>query len=352
MLFKKPEGLFYILDNSPELGIEISMQDNIIVIIVNYGEVKMDNLKIGIPRAFLYYKYRYLWEIFFDELGVDYIVSPDTNKELISRGMTNAIDEACLSSKIYLGHVDWLIDKCDYILVPRISNFGANKTVCTKFQAIYDVVNNTFRDRNIKLLNYNIDVKSTDFEMRAFLKLGKALGKNKANTMRSYLIAKQAEKAAELTEEKYQDTLLNKDGIKILLIAHGYNIEDKYIGYPIINYLEELGVVPIMGYKANKRDAAQKSFEISETLPWVFNRELIGSIELYRDRIDGIILISSFPCGPDSLVNEIIIRRFKDKPILNLLIDGQEGSAGLETRIESFIDIINFKRDDDYGRKE
>lgn len=312
----------------------------------------MDNVKIGIPRAFLYFKYHHLWETFFDELGIEYIVSPDTNKDIVNKGMTYAIDEACLSSKIYLGHVEWLIGKCDYILVPRISNYGYNKTVCTKFQAIYDVVNNVFRDRNIKLLNYNIDVLNTEFEMRAFLKMGKLLGKKKTSTMHAYLIAKQAEKASEMMEERYQETLLNQDNIKILLISHGYNIEDKFIGYPIINYLKEMGAVPIIGDKANRKEAIQRSVEISDTLPWIFNRQLVGSVEIYKDRVDGIILISSFPCGPDSLVNEIIMRRVKGKPILNLIIDGQEGSAGLETRIESFIDIINFKRDDDYiGKK-
>ena len=40
-------------------------------------------MKIGIPRAFLYYKYHVLWETFFEELGIEYIVSPKTNKELM-----------------------------------------------------------------------------------------------------------------------------------------------------------------------------------------------------------------------------------------------------------------------------
>lgn len=57
--------------------------------------------------------------------------------------------------------------------------------------------------------------------------------------------------------------------------------------------------------------------------------------------------MSTFPCGPDSLVNEIVIRRVRDLPVLNLLIDGQEGTAGLETRLESFVDIIHFKREED-----
>ena len=74
--------------------------------------------------------------------------------------------------------------------------------------------------------------------------------------------------------------------------------------------------------------------------------------KLFREnyeRIDGIIILSTFPCGPDSMVNEIVIRRVKDKPILNLILDGQEGTAGLETRLESFIDIIKYKRNESVG---
>lgn len=306
-------------------------------------------MKIGIPKGLLYYKYHYLWETFFDELGIEYILSPDTNKNIMSKGMSSAIDEACLSSKVYLGHVDYLIGKCDYILVPRISNYGNNRTVCTKFQAIYDIVSNTFRDRDIKLLYYNIDYRNLEIEMKAFIKMGKFLGKRKANSMRAYIIAKQAEKTAQVMDEKYQEQSFNEDKIKILLVAHHYNIYDKYIGQPIVDYLKDMDVVPIIGDIANKKEALERSVEISETLPWAYNKELVGSIAIYRDKVDGIILISSFNCGPDSLVNEIIMRRVKDKPILNLIIDGQEGSAGIETRLESFLDIIKFKRNDYSG---
>ena len=39
-----------------------------------------------------------------------------------SKGINIAVDEPCLPSKIYLGHVDWLIDRCDFILVPRLAD--------------------------------------------------------------------------------------------------------------------------------------------------------------------------------------------------------------------------------------
>ena len=43
------------------------------------------------------------------------------------------------------------------------------------------------------------------------------------------------------------------------------------------------------------------------------------------------------------MVDEMIIRKFRGKPILNITLDDQDGTAGLETRLESFVDILRFK---------
>ena len=304
-------------------------------------------MKVGIPSGFLYYKYHVLWETFFDELGIDYIVSPKTNKDILKKGTMHAIDEACLSSKIFLGHVDYLIDKCDCLFIPRIASLGSNKDiVCSKFQAIYDVVNNTYREKDLKILYYSIDVENKDTELKAFLKMGKFLGKNKALTLKAYMVAKQAEKTKKMIDINNQELLLKEDKIKILIVAHPYNIYDEYIGKPIIDILTELDVNSILGCVVDEKKAKDKAKVISKTLPWTFNKELVGSIDIYKDKVDGIILVSSFPCGPDSLVNEMIIRRFKEKPIINLILDGQEGTAGLETRLESFVDIIKLRKEE------
>ena len=306
-------------------------------------------MKVGIPRAFLYYRYHVLWETFFEELGIEYIVSPETNKDIVKRGTTHAIDESCLSSKIYTGHVDYLIDKCDYIFIPRVASFGDRKeTVCSKFQAIYDVINNTYREKKLKILYYSIDVHNKETELKAFLKMGKFLGKNKAQVLKAYYIAKQAEKTSKMLEINDQKRLLESDKLKILIVSHPYNIYDKYVGEPIINALKDLDCVPILGCVVDEKQAHEKAKLISSTLPWTFNKELVGSIAIYKDKIDGIILVSSFPCGPDSLVNEMIIRRFKEKPIINLILDAQEGTAGMETRVESFVDIIRLRKEKEY----
>ena len=45
------------------------------------------------------------------------------------------------------------------------------------------------------------------------------------------------------------------------------------------------------------------------------------------------------------MVNEMITRKIKDIPILVLTMDAQDATAGLETRLESYVDILNFKKE-------
>lgn len=305
------------------------------------------NITIGIPRAFLYFKYKYLWETFFQELGCKILISPETNKQILKDGVHNSIDESCLSAKIYMGHVYYLIDKADYILIPRIGSFGENEFACAKFEAMCDIVNNTFKD--VKLLDYNLDVTKNQSELKAFMKMGKMLGKNSIAILKAYLKAKKAQNYYEQQQSEKQEQLLNNtDKLKMLIVSHPYNTYDKLLGYPIIKYLDSFEVVPIYADIADKKETSEKSKLISNTLYWTYNKELIGAIEHYKNKIDGIIFISTFPCGPDSLVNELCIRKVKGIPMTNIILDELQGEAGLHTRIESFIDIIREKK----NRKE
>ena len=58
-----------------------------------------------------------------------------------------------------------------------------------------------------------------------------------------------------------------------------------------------------------------------------------------KEKIDGILFLTTFPCGIDSLVTELVLRKI-DKPYLNLVIDDLDSMSGIETRLESFVDII------------
>lgn len=321
---------------------------------------------IGIPRSLLYYRYGALWTAFFQELGYDVILSEPTDKALVEAGDALLVDESCLASKVFIGHVDSLIDRCDALFVPSYGNDDHRAGYCTKFQAQQDLVRNIFNDRDFILLTLRVnnapDVKETK---RAFIDLAQEMGHSPRDAHKAWKRAfqkqeralKQAatkqEKTIKLLDEYRSVVAKDKTGTEqeplgILLVAHPYISHDDYLCGGILDTLKDLDVTVLFADETNRFHARKKSFEFSRTMPWIVNRELVGSILLLQDKVDGIILVSAFPCGPDSMTNDAIMRCIQGLPILNLMIDAQSGTAGVETRIESFVDILRFQKEGGY----
>lgn len=303
----------------------------------------MRKITIGIPRALDYYRDYILWKSFFKELDIDIILSEPTNRLTVLNGSKYLVDEACLSLKVFMGHVDYLKDKCDYILVPRINCVKKRQKLCTNFTALYDLCANVFP--SVKFLNYNVDYDINISEKKAFIKMGKSLGLKKDRIINAY------DKAV-IESNKYYDNKIKKfksnlssDKLKILIVGHPYNINDNYISGSIINYLKKEGCTVLLSDIYNKNYNEEDANRLSEKLYWTYNRELFSVISKYKSKVDGIVLVSTFPCGPDSLCNELIIRKIKDIPMISLIIDSLSEDAGLITRLESFLDIIKTRKD-------
>ena len=308
----------------------------------------MNKITIGIPKALLYYKYNELWTSFFEELGCEIIVSPNTSKKILEDGIKFSLDESCMAMKIYMGHVYYLIDKCDYILVPRLKCIKKHEKLCTNFSALYDLVNNIF---DKKLINYNVDVEHKEDELYAFVTMGLSLGFSYRKIVSAYHIAKEKEKMLKEREiSKQKSIIASSNKIKILLAGHPYNLHDEFIGKQIENVLEKNNIEIIYSDKYDTKYLEQEVKKISPKNYWTYNKEIIGAISHYQELVDGIILITSFPCGPDSLSNEMILRNVKI-PITNLIIDEANSDTGLLTRIESFIDILEERRKN-HGERE
>ncbi|MDO5424335.1 MAG: acyl-CoA dehydratase activase-related protein [Eubacteriales bacterium] len=298
---------------------------------------------LGIPRALLYYRYDRMWQVFFEELGIQTRLSPPTDRKIYEAGAARAIDEMCLSAKIFLGHVDALIGTCDAILIPRIHDFGHRREMCLTFSALYDMTANVFRGSGQQFLALNIDEKKGTDEKSGYLNLAASLGCSASAASKAYKKAKKAEEASWKSKMREQEELYKRPGKKVLLAGHSYVIEDPYFGKPILEYLKKLGVTAVRADVVDRKDALKQSGKVSPTLKWEMNREIVGGLYLNRKKIDGVILLSVFPCGPDSMVNDLLMRKNEGIPTLNLMLDGQSGMAGVETRLESFVDILNFK---------
>ncbi|MFW6409655.1 MAG: 2-hydroxyacyl-CoA dehydratase [Halanaerobiales bacterium] len=66
------------------------------------------------------------------------------------------------------------------------------------------------------------------------------------------------------------------------------------------------------------------------------------TVEYAQNNYDGVIHLSPFTCMPEIVVQMIMpeISEKEDIPVLSLVFDEHTGEAGLETRLEAFIDMI------------
>lgn len=84
-----------------------------------------DIRRIGIPRALLYYRYGIAWRTFFTELGLEVVLDAPSDRGTLEVGDRLSVDECCLASKLFLGHVAALVDQgVDAVFVPSLMGYG------------------------------------------------------------------------------------------------------------------------------------------------------------------------------------------------------------------------------------
>src|SRR5665647_918613 len=133
-------------------------------------------LRIGIPKALLYYRYFPLWKAFFEELGHEVVPSSSTNNSILNNGVKNCVDDACLPIKLFHGHVMDLIDRVDKIFIPRLISIEPGEFICPKFIGLPEMIKNSVPGNpNLLILNFNAH-KSLEKGYNGFRVLGKELG--------------------------------------------------------------------------------------------------------------------------------------------------------------------------------
>lgn len=143
-----------------------------------------------------------------------------------------------------------------------------------------------------------------------------------------------------MVREKEQERVLKTNNTKILLAGHPYNLYDDLIGQTVSKYLLENNISLIYSDRINHNIIDEECMKLSTDIHWTHSKEVVASINYYHDKVDGIIIISSFPCGPDSLSNELVARKIKNIPTINLIFEDLNSEVGIITRLESFIDIL------------
>ena len=318
-------------------------------------------MTIGIPKALIYWKQPYFWETFFKELGFKVLLSPSTNKEIVEMGVKVADPETCFSNKVYWGHLLWLDGKCDYIFVPRLKANEEKLEYCPKFFGLPDLGKILVKT---PILTENFDERKEKFE-KTLERLGGKLNKNRGEIKKARELAFLKEKELRGKEKQELSLKIQSKKPKIVLISHPYNLYDDYVNLRMKEKLEKLGAQPIfidevpiktqnsnteLPQKARGKKMASPSSSLKSQklgwpkFHWEFGKEIMERIKKVLEYdIAGVIEISSFGCGCDAVIKEFVEKTFKQNkiPFLYLMIDEQSGEAGIQTRLEAFLDTLS-----------
>lgn len=314
-------------------------------------------MKIGIPRSLLYYHYFPLWETFWRQLGMEVVVSPPTNKEILDLGVIAAVPETCLPVKICYGHVLTLANKVDYLFIPRIISSQKGTYICPKLMGLPDMINHSgHKLPRLITPTLNARQRSTSWH-RSHIRAAQELGYSRAKAEFAWRIAKHEQL---LYHKKLQsgrttvDILYQRCSQKpkpkytVLLLGHPYNIFDEFVNMNLIRQLHRRGYRVITPEMVPPRLIEREADRLPKRLFWSLGRLLMGTASYYlnQESIAGIIHVVSFGCGPDSLVGELLERRVKKLskiPFLLLTLDEHTGEGGVITRLEAFLDMIEWR---------
>lgn len=323
-------------------------------------------MKIGIPRALSYYNFFPFWYGFFTDLGIEIVLSDVTTKQTMSVGSSLVVPETCLPVKVYVGHVLNLLDKgVDKIFVPSIQSIAHKIYNCSKIRGLPDLIRNVIK-RDFTMIEATFDKSEKNQGLYEFLaeavkpfgitdmeRIKKASKKawkvyNNYHVMaRSGIPYKKALKYAMQNKVVIPETQKSYP-INIALIAHGYNLYDERVCMKIFDKLEKLDVGVFTADQLTIEQMQEGLNTMKSKLYWANEYEITGAASHYIQdkKIDGVITINAFGCGPDSMMLERIARysRKSNKPILHLSIDEHTGEAGFVTRIEAFIDMLYRKK--------
>lgn len=305
---------------------------------------------VGIPRGLMYYDYAVLWETFFKTLGYDVIVSGPTNKEVVDLGSRRVSDEACLPVKVYMGHVAQMCEKkLDFLFIPRLVSIEERAYTCPKIIGLPDMVEAS--KLNLPFLLKPIFNMAQGNKMTAFFReTALALGLETSMVRKAWQKASHAKNLWDLkmTYDLEYDSMSPGEDLTILLLGHNYIVEDAYLNLNLLDKLQNMGCRLVFPQDFSKRSREEVLKILPKRLFWTYGRILLGAAFLFTRLpvLKGAIILTSFGCGIDSIIGNMIMRHFikEGVPFLNLTLDEHTGEAGVVTRVEAFLDMIRWRR--------
>lgn len=314
---------------------------------------------LGIPRGFFYYDYISFARKLFESTDICLIEGKENDEGMLAEGNRLTVDEACFPVKLFVGQVNSLLEKCDKVFVPRVMKDCNGRWLCPKLLGLPELLSRISCREKI-LVTDPIYFENKTKAKKAFWRSCRQLKMKKADFERNFERAynKQIRIAAGMENIHMEagwefmpkipaeGEIILPNTRNVLVLGHCYNVYDSFANCGIMEKLDDLaiGTVTESHVSQVRREYAVNSLKLAKKPFWEAFIRIVGTAMELEAKVDGIIYLSSFSCGPDAFILDMLKRYIKDTPVMVLKLDEHRGEAGLETRLEAFADLLDKRR--------
>ena len=293
--------------------------------------------RIGIPRALTTHSLFPLYSTFFSVLGMEVVLS-----DVDPRGDLRSHSGFCLPAQIAHGAVlDSAQRRVPLVFLPHVvrmpqHNSCRDSYLCPITQAGPYFVAKAFPDTHLlsPVLDFtNGYSASTAMTEMAILELG--VDRELADEAWAAAVRSQTEAECALTElgRKALAQVLATGKPAILLAGHSYNAYTPEASQSVGKKLSSMGVTVIPADCLVPVGAGPTV--------WHFANQILNAVSLAKQHPNLFLLsVSNFSCTIDAFTHSMLASELGSKPYLILEIDAHTADAGVQTRLEAFLDIV------------
>jgi predicted CoA-substrate-specific enzyme activase len=304
---------------------------------------------VGVPKAFSIHSLWPFYAWFFHSLGVRTVLSTEISPEGIAKQESNY----CYPAEIAHGTIQNILDEgADYVFLPHFRDMPSmeqgdvHACTCPLTQGMPYFARQAFGLPDERSLKPVVSFKhGWHASQRAFEDVAEQLGFTREEGAAAYRRGldeyhRFTKAYRELGKKVLAEMAENPDTIYVALLGRPYNAftRDANMGVPRKFTSQGVTIVPFdMLYDPDET--------IFPYMYWYYGQENMKAVGKVK-KVPNLYLtwISNFSCAPDSFMLHYVRWMMGQKPYLILEMDSHTADAGLDTRVEAFLDIVESYR--------
>ncbi len=320
------------------------------------AELPDNAVSVGINRSFHTHTIFPLYYNFFTSLGIKVVLSDDVEEDARQRELTSF----CYPCQLSIGLFQNLLNKKpDYYFVPQVLEMYVEDAAyhrldfnssCAFVGEEPLFLRQAFKDYRLNgqfimpVLNFANGYGSQE---EKFLLIADQIGiKDKAKIKEAYNFAVRMQQEYHkemfsMGEEFLEMLKENPDALGMVLIGRPYNSYTHFANKGIPQKFASRGVYVLPFDMFDYRNET-----VDEDQFWEGSKKILKAAKIIKPHPQlYATYISNFSCAPDSMTIPQFRTIMGDKPSLTLELDGHTADAGINTRIDAALDIIqNYRK--------